>query len=91
MITRRGLLQAALFSRPVEMVRLAGGTFRMGSDEDLLPQQFPSGPASVCRRRLNGSSLRAEDTLVRGIRGEIRTRFRALRTMENLVFTHLSA
>ncbi len=44
-MTRRGLILAALSSNHRGMVRLPGGTFRMGSDEKLLFQQFPdAGP-----------------------------------------------
>ncbi len=44
-MTRRGFVLAALFSRHRGMVRLPGGTFRMGSDEDALLRQFPNaGP-----------------------------------------------
>jgi len=41
-MTRRGLILAALGSRHKDMVRLPGGTFRMGSDMDSLLRQFPS-------------------------------------------------
>jgi formylglycine-generating enzyme required for sulfatase activity len=44
-MTRRGLLLAALFTRRHGMVRLAGGKFNMGSDEQSLLRQFPNaGP-----------------------------------------------
>jgi formylglycine-generating enzyme required for sulfatase activity len=44
-MTRRGLVLGALFSRHHAMVRLPGGSFRMGSDEDALLRQFPNaGP-----------------------------------------------
>jgi formylglycine-generating enzyme required for sulfatase activity len=44
-MTRRALLLATVFSRHHAMVRLPGGAFRMGSDENSLLQQFPNaGP-----------------------------------------------
>jgi formylglycine-generating enzyme required for sulfatase activity len=46
-MTRRGFLIATLFSRHRGMVRLAGGTFRMGSDESSLAQQFPKAGSGL--------------------------------------------
>jgi formylglycine-generating enzyme required for sulfatase activity len=46
-MTRRGFLFAALFARHRGMVRLPGGTFRMGSDESTLARQFPNVGAGL--------------------------------------------
>jgi formylglycine-generating enzyme required for sulfatase activity len=43
---------AALFSRRHAMVRIPGGTFRMGSDEHSLFQQFPNAGAGLQRMLL---------------------------------------
>src|SRR5262245_58713579 len=41
-MTRRALLLAPFLSRHGGMVRIPGGTFRMGSDEKSLQEQFPN-------------------------------------------------
>lgn len=44
-MTRRGLIAAALFGKHRGMVRIPGGTFRMGSSVEDLAKQFPNaGP-----------------------------------------------